>query len=265
VRENQKTDRERPARQQDGRPTIGLLINELVLPYESTVWPGVADVAQERDVNLICFAGGRLRSPYGFESQRNLLYDLVNAENIDGLVVMLGTLCHFIDLEETRNFCERYRPLPMVSIGRTLIEGIPGVTVNYHQGMRDLLVHLIEVHGYRRIAFIRGPEGHRGAEERYSTYTEVLVEYGLPLDFDFIAPGNFTRSGGVEAIHLLLDQRKADFEAVVAADDDTALGVLEALKARGIRVPDDVAVVGFDDIEEAKLYTSTNYSAAGNV
>jgi len=131
--------------------------------------------------------------------------------------------------------------------------------VDNYLGMHAAMVHLTEVHGYRRIAFIRGPEGHPESEDRYRAYTDVLAEYALPLNADLIAPGEFSKSSGIEAVALLLDKRKlrpkADFEAVVAVDDATAIGVMEALRARGIRVPGDVAVVGFDDTEEAKVVT----------
>jgi signal transduction histidine kinase len=173
---------------------------------------------------------------------------------VDGLVFMSGTLGNFVDLEELRTFCERYRPLPMISIALAL-GGIPSVLVDNEKGMRDAISHLIEVHGYRRIAFIRGPAGHQEAEARYRAYTEMLAKHGLPLDPDLIAPGDFTAGTGLKAIQLLLDERKVDFEAVVAANDPMALGALEALQARGIRVPGDVAVVGFDDIAEARLAT----------
>ncbi|MGA9350554.1 MAG: substrate-binding domain-containing protein [Anaerolineae bacterium] len=252
--DSRKVDEARQARSQNSRPTIGLFVGQMEERYQSLVWPGIADVAQERGANLICFVGRALRSPYGFEVQRNVIYDLASKENVDGLVFMSGTLGNFVDLEELRNFCERYRPLPMVSIALAL-GAIPSVLVDNEKGMCDAISHLIEVHGYRRIAFIRGPEGHQEAEQRYRTYTEVLAEHSIPLDPDLIAPGNFVLLTGVEAIHLLLDQRKVDFEAVVAANDSMAIGALEALQARGIRVPGDIAVVGFDDIEESRYVT----------
>ena len=200
---------------------------------------------------MICFAGEALRSPIWFEAQANVLYDLASEENVDGLIIWGGGLAQYVDPEEVRILCEQYRPLPMVN-GALPLEGIPSILVDNYQGMRDAIGHLTEVHGYRRIAFIRGPEGHPEAEERYRAYAEVLAEYGLPLDLNLVAPGEFSAFSGAAAIALLLDQRKADFEAVVAADDATAVGAIGELRARGIRMPSDVAVVGFDDIEEAK-------------
>jgi DNA-binding LacI/PurR family transcriptional regulator len=121
--------------------------------------------------------------------------------------------------------------------------------------MRSMIAHLTQTHGHRRIAFIRGPETNPEAEQRYQAYIDVLTEYGLRFDPDLVAPGSFVASSGESAVRLLLDERKATFEAIVAASDSMAIGALRALQDRGIRVPYDVAVVGFDDIEEAKATT----------
>lgn len=234
------------------RPTIGLLIDWVEGGYHSALWSGVADVSREQDVNLLCFVGGPLHSPIGFEIQRNALYDLVDTPTVDGLIIAMGTLGNFSDLEQCKSFCERYRPLPMVSIALTL-EGIPSIVVDNRPGMHEAIAHLIGVHGHRRIAFIRGPEDVQDADQRYRTYTDTLAQYGLPFDPDLVAPGDFIRSTGSTAVHLLLDERKVSFDAIVAANDSMALGALESLQARGIQAPDDVAVVGFDDTEEARF------------
>ena len=240
-------------RRNNSRPTIGLLIGRIGdQRYQADVWPGIADVAEERDVNLICFVGGAIHSPYGLDAQRNIVYNLAGESNVDGLVALSGTLGHHIGPVQLKHFYERYYPLPIV--GTSLVmEGIPSVLVDNETGMREAVTHLIEIHDRRRIAFIRGPAGHSEAEQRYQTYVDVLEKHSIPLDPDLIAQGDFVYSSGVEAIKVLLDQRKVNFEAVVAANDEMSFGVLDVLKERGIYVPDDVAVVGFDDIEEARF------------
>jgi DNA-binding LacI/PurR family transcriptional regulator/GAF domain-containing protein len=235
------------------RPTIGLIVHDItgVGGYESAVWNGVADAVQERDVNLICFPGGMLYSSLDDapDARRNAIYSLATAERVDGLIIG-SSLGNFLPSEQFQRFYERYRPLPMVSIARAQ-EGIPSVLVDNYGGMCSVVAHLIQEHGCRRIAFIHGPEGSVGAAQRYDAYMDTLAEYGLPHDPNLTAPGDFLPASGAEAIRLLLDERKADFEAVVAADDNMALGAMEELKRRGIRVPYDMVVVGFDDIEAA--------------
>jgi DNA-binding LacI/PurR family transcriptional regulator/GAF domain-containing protein len=247
-------DERKATGRQNGRPTIGVLTHGAGDPNSNAIWAGVADIARERDVNLICFPAQPLSSPHGFDAQANVLYDLARAENVDGLVFWGSVLTMYRAPEEVAGFCERYRPLPVVGVAIPL-EGIPVVQLDNYEGMRGAMVHLVEVHGYRRIAFIRGPHTHPDAEERYRAYTDVLAEHDLSFNPDLVATGDFTRPSGAEAIRLLLDERKVDFEAVVAANDVMALDAIEALQARGIQVPDDVAVVGFDDLEDSRHIT----------
>jgi len=238
----------------DSRPTIGLLIQDIASTggYESNLWTGIVDACQKRDANLICFAGGSLRfSPANeFESQRNAVYDLATPDTVDGLII-IGSLGSFVPPEELANFYDRYHSLPIVSVA-LMQKNIPSILVNNYGGMRSVIAHLTQVHGHRRIAFICGPEGNQDAEQRYRAYVDVLAEYGITLDLDLVAPGDFLPHSGAEAIHLLLDQRGTDFEAIVAANDGMALGAMTELRKRGARVPYDVAVVGFDNVADAE-------------
>jgi PAS domain S-box-containing protein len=251
MQDGPKTGKLQSGGRHNPRPTIGLFIGRLGdQRYQAHVWPGVADVAEERDVNLVCFAGGALRAPHEFDAQRNVAYDLAGPENVDGLVAMSGSLGQFIGPEQLRRFYERYRPLPIVNIAMAL-EGLPSVVVDNQKGMREAIAHLIEAHGCRRIAFIRGPEANPDAEQRYLAYAGTLAEHGLSLDPRLVVPGNFLAPTGAEAMRYLLDERQGQFEAVVTANDEMAMGALNTLHERGVRVPDDVRLVGFDDIEEA--------------
>ena len=156
-------------RRSGSRRTLGLLVDWLEDRYQNTVMSGVADAARESDVNLICFTGGQLRSPHRFGAQRNAIYELAGPDNVDGLLMMSGTLGNYIGPEQLASYCERFRPLPMCSIA-VAMEGMPSVLVDNASGMRGLLVHLIVDHGYRHIAFIRGPEASTEAERRYRVY-----------------------------------------------------------------------------------------------
>jgi len=213
-------------------------------------------MACKHDVNLICFPGGQLRPPHQFK-QRNVIYDLVDPESLDGLILRSEALSAHIPPEEFEALYKKYSPLPMVSIARALPD-IPSILVDNAQGMHSVVTHLVETHGYRRIVFIRGPENHQEAEQRYHAYTQALAQYDIPLDPELVVAGDFTQHAGAEATRLLLNQRGLlpgkDIEAIIAANDTMALGVMEILQAQGVRVPSDVALVGFDD-KEASRYT----------
>ncbi len=220
-------------------------------PTEINLWHGVADRAQERDVNLICYSGGIPHWYQEFESQKNILFRIAGEQNVDGLLIWANILSHTLDPSNLKEFCRRYAPLPVISMGMVL-PSIPSIRIDMRDGMHKLLSHLIEVHGRKKIAFIRGLEVSQDAEDRYQAYVDTLVQYGLPIDPGLVMLGDFRRESGKTAIHQLIDDNRKDFNAVVSANDNMALGAMQTLQARGFHVPDDVIVAGFDDIEETR-------------
>ena len=257
MEDNQNIHRVPVTEPQRSRPTIGLIIDNIygVGGYQSLLWTGITDAVKANDVNLVTFAGGSLGfSPYNeFEYQRNLVYEKLTAERIDG-AILSSTTANFISPQEYAAFAARFQDMPLVSMAFPM-EGIPSVTVDNRKGLHDAIAHLIEVHNHRRIAFIKGTENNADAEERYRTYVDALTYHGLPLDANLVVPGNFLPAAGTEAVRILLDERQAEFDAIMAANDNMALAAMEALQARGLMVPYDVAVVGFDDLVYAKHAT----------
>lgn len=232
----------------NSRPTIGVTVR--FVP-EWDVWLGALQAAKAYEVDLIGLAGESLRAP-GFLGQSNVLYDLISAERLDGLVIWGSLLNTQVSVPEIQAFYQRYRPLPLVSVGLPL-PGIPSVLVGNYQGMRDAVEHLIVVHGFRRIAFIRGPVGNMEEEERYRAYCDALVDHGITLDENLVVFGDWYYASGAAAIGVLLDERRVRLEAVVTSDDPMAYAALDALQARGIQVPGAVAMVGFDDMAESRF------------
>ncbi len=220
-------------------------------PTEINLWHGVADRAQEQQVNLICFSGGIPNWHQQYESQKNILFNIAGKQNVNGLLIWANILSHTLDPNSLEAFCMRYAPLPMISMGMVL-RSIPSIRIDMREGMHKLLSHLIEEHGRRRIAFIRGLEVSQDAEERYQAYRETLVQFGIPLDPNLIVLGDFRRSSGQSAVQMLVDTRQTSFDALVSANDNMAIGAMQALQAHGMHIPEDVIVAGFDDIEETR-------------
>jgi DNA-binding LacI/PurR family transcriptional regulator/GAF domain-containing protein len=241
-------DRKGKARAGDGRPTIGFVTLNLNQEQAADVWSGAVDAARERDANLVCLPGG------GAQDVRSVLYDLVPAENLDGLV----TFQWWASRQAFEEMYERYRPLPVVNVMR-LYEGYPGVAWDNRQGTYDLVSHLIEVHGYRRIAYLGLFPGNEVAQERHQAYVDALAQHGIPLDPDLVMPVDYPGQSlsGTRGVSFLLDDRGLqpgkDLEAVVPYNDQQALQILDALRDRGVRVPQDVAVVGIDDLWQSAV------------
>jgi phosphoserine phosphatase RsbU/P len=230
-------------------PAIGFLTESLTSLYQSNLWIGASDAATRAGYSLICYAGGSLeKSSWDeFEPQRNIIYNCIDTDNLKGIIIA-GSLGNFVSEEKFKKFYHRFISIPLVCLGPE-IPTVPTVIADNTHGMRELISHLVEEHRCRHIAFVRGPEGNQEAEERLRIFREVLLEHGLEPDPQLILAGDFSRDAGVNAVEYLLSRELA-FDALVGANDDTALGALKAFQEHHIRVPDEVLVVGFDDIEE---------------
>ena len=233
-------------------PTIGFLTESLKSVYQSNIWIGASDASNRLGYSLVCFAGGSLgNSPWGkFEYQRNAIYNFIDKSLLKGMVIS-SSLGNFIDADECKDFYDQFIDIALVCLGPE-IPSVPTVIVDNTHGMRELISHLVENHGCRHIAFIRGPEGNQEAEERLRIFHEVLFEHDLSADPQLILNGDFSPEAGIRAAKHLT-KNNFNFDAVVAANDDMALGAMKAFQEHNVRVPDDVLVVGFDDIEESRF------------
>ncbi len=145
--------------------------------------------------------------------------------------------------------------MPTVLNGRPLNagSGVYYVDADNVGGARAATELLIK-RGARRIATITGPMDMAVGHDRLAGYRAALAAHGIESDPYLIASGDFSVEGGAKAMTRLLEQ-SPDVDAVFCASDPTAMGALQALAELGRRVPDDVAVVGFDDVNEAALTT----------
>lgn len=125
------------------------------------------------------------------------------------------------------------------------------VATNY-RGAYEAVTYLIEL-GHRRIGFIAGTRATSSAKERQDAYTDALAAAEIRLDPALIVPGNFDQPGGFQAAQTLLDLPQPP-TAIFAANDVSALGAIEAIRSRNLHIPEDISIVGFDDIPRA-LYS----------
>ena len=126
---------------------------------------------------------------------------------------------------------------------------ISNIKVDYASGIRQAVDHLLQL-GHRKIAFISGPLALKSARIRRQAYLECLQSAGLLEDEGLITEGDHTIDGGLEAMTRLLEGATAP-TAVLASNDLTAIGSMRAVRGKGLIVPGDVSVIGFDDIHFA--------------
>ena len=232
------------------RPTIGFFISELENSYTQALCRGITDAAAANDVNVIIFPGKSPKVNYDFQYQYNAVYEIASKNNLDALILATGTMINFLSADEFKAFYGRYNEIPLVSLS-IMLEGVSSVLIDNKVGLRDALEHLVNEHKFTKIAWINGPQSNSEAQERYSVYLDTLKKHGLPFDEELVYEGDFTVYAGVKAVHELLDKRDVKFDALGAANDEMALAAMEELQKRGFRIPEDIAVIGFDNVEKA--------------
>jgi len=232
------------------RPTIGFLIDVFYDQYQMEIWSGVSEASVKEDVNLVCFCGGAFKSPYENDA-RPKVYNLIHKKDIDGLIILSSTIGNFISKQELKKFCATFTGIPTLSIG-SIIQGVPGIVVDSDQSMFELVAHCIQEHDCRRIAFIKGTDANDDAARRFAVYKKTLAHFDIPFDPRLVVPGDFVYGSGKRAVSILFDERKVKVDAIIGSNDLTAIDVIETLHSRGISVPEQIKVVGFDNIEEGK-------------
>ena len=230
------------------RPLIGLVTNDLVGTYQHTFWSGMRSAAAEEDCDLASFNGGEIGSRQHDKSMRRSAFDLIRFAKPDALVLLSTAITNSGDQSRMDVFLRRLGKIPLVSVGFTL-PGHPAVLLDNIAGMSAVVEHLVVHHGRRRFAYLGGPNFNPDARERREVFLGVLERHGLKFDPLLEATASWDFALAKEKVRALLDT-EVPFDALVAANDDMALGAIEALRERGRRVPEDVVVSGFDDSEE---------------
>jgi LacI family transcriptional regulator len=215
-----------------------MLVPSLVWPWMGDVLQGAVDVVESEGYGLLLFTCNR-----GDESMRQFETQ-VSAKSFDGLLVIEpeGTIDYIAALHD--------RGLPVVLIDdRGHQPMFPSVATTNRVGGATAAAHLIAL-GRRRPVVITGLDAFGCTQERLTGFAEEFASAGYPIDQRLVVEGDFTFDCGRQAVKDLIGGG-ASFDAVFAHNDLSAAGAMQALREAGLRIPDDVAVVGFDDIPVA--------------
>jgi len=209
-------------------------------------------------VRLRIYVGRSLGSPYGNEDLFNRIYSLAigssHEDRPDGLVVTAGSIGSFLEPEQNLAFLNSFKPIPLVTIGMTLPEH-PCVETDNTSGMIGLTEHLIKSHDFSRFAFLTGPDHSPDAAARLVAWKETLARHGIPENHQLVYPGDLSYGSGQALAAIFDSDSRLPFNVLSCANDDMALGFVQAMSKRGLRCPRDYAITGFDDIQEAGFLT----------
>jgi LacI family transcriptional regulator len=221
--------------------TIGVLTQELESPYFTRGVRGIEDGLQGSHYAPIVVPG-HWNPAEEFDRARLLI-----ARGVDAMIILGGMM-------QDEQVVEMARKLPIAITGRDLsAPNVFSLHTDQVDGACRATRHLIEL-GHTRIAHISGPLDLPDAQDRREGYMRAHSEAGLAMDPRLMMVGSYMETGGAEAMHRLLDAGHP-FTAVFCANDQSLWGARQVLDARGLRVPQDISLVGFDDVPQSAYMT----------
>ncbi len=214
--------------------SVGVVTQRIASPFYGEALSGI-EVALEAAGYVPLFVSGN----WNEVDERKAIESLLS-RRVDGVIVLAGRLSN-PDLKQLLS------SVPSVVVGRQpSASGLFSFSFDNRAGARLATQHLIDL-GHRRIALLQGDLIHEDAIERQSGYLDALSAAGITVDPRLIVQSDYTEAGGMLAVSRLLE-REVGFSAIFSSNDQMAYGAMLGLSRRNLRVPDDVSVVGFDDL-----------------
>jgi LacI family transcriptional regulator len=224
--------------------TIGLIVPDLVNQFFSLLARGVVRAGAAHDV-LVVLCSAENSEEAEFSNAR-----LLRSQRVDGVIYESG-------FHESPNALLELQSLGPVVLVDERIPGLdlPAVVADGRRGAREVASHVVEL-GHKRFACIAGPTAHWTSEQRLAGYREGIAMGGIDPDSMSILAGDYQMDSGYELAEKFLNVPASERPtALMCANDLMAIGALEYCRTNGIKVPEDVSVVGFDDIPTARLLT----------
>jgi LacI family transcriptional regulator len=219
---------------------LGLIVSEITNPFFLELVHGFEEIAVEHGYEILI--GSTNNDPERMRRCNSRMLE----RNVEGIAVMtFGTEELVLDQLATRRV-----PLVFVDDGPGHVDASL-LSVDYQHGIREGVQHLAAL-GHRDIAFVTGPMRLDSARSRLTAFSRSLQEFGIPLVEARIIEGDHTMRGGVAAAQQLIGQVSLP-TAIMCSNDMSAIGVLHKLSRAGLRVPDDISIIGFDDIHMAEM------------
>ncbi len=223
--------------------TIGLLLLDIGGDFYTPMLRGIEAVCSQAGYDLLIHS--TITSLLGNPPRRAL-----GEHNTDGLLVFTDAVNH----AELKRLQAIGFPVVLLHQSSPQDLAIPVITIENQSGAQNIVDHLIEVHGRKRILFLQGPIGNEDSEQREIGYRQSLEKHALPFDPRLVVRGGFEPNQAHTMVAQLLTAG-LEFDGIFTGDDDNAVGVIQALREAGRDIPGEVAVAGFDDSLFARILT----------
>lgn len=236
---------------------IAVLTSGWSIDYILSVFDGMKKACEGKNIDLYIFSCYKFSEPSGESNTTGFaIFNLAKLKDFDGVVIMPNL---FNDPEQVKIQHKRILEagIPAVSLNEEL-EGLHFINSENHNTYRDLILHLINHHGFKRLAYLGGPENNPGAESNYEAYREALKASGIRYSNSmFIGSCDWSYESALVIANEYFDKVKKIPEAIVCVNDWAAMAVITAAIEHGYSVPEDIKVIGCDEISYSdKVYPS---------
>ena len=241
---------------------IALIVDFITIEYSQRLFESVNEACKELDYELLVFPIGTLhsvRTAFGYQAVA--IASLITKNSIDGIIFSTGVQLHFVTKSEIMSYIKGFNPIPVISVAID-IPDCPSITSDPYYAYKAIIDNLIDVQGCKNIAILGLRSSSSEIRIRRNTVNQILEEKNVPpenytyfrMSFDYL-----TILKDLET-YAISNEGKIEFDAIIAFNDEMAYAATEFVKRHGLRVPEDVQIVGFDDLEQSQ-YTNPSVTS----
>lgn len=249
---------------------IAVFAQSLTVDYALEIIRGITSFFDKKDD--VCMILTQTRCPALEEGIYEYQYwagaEILKTRQIDAIIVISGSYAYYLSTDELKEIFKPFAHKPIVSISLDLgYENSVYTSVSCDEAYCDLIKHLKEVHGCKKIGFMSANlTTSSEAKERFEAYKNALAKNGFEYNPDYVLDGRFTTSSARIAIKNRFSSKdQVEFDAIVAANDLMALGCSLEFSELGLKIPDELKIIGFDDTFHAKLASPTLSTVAQQI
>lgn len=228
---------------------IAVISPDITNPYTYKLWLNFIKISKQYNYNFHYFVGSQLEDKNLERKNWNFIYNFVDSEKFDGIIVFSGSLFHYVSTEKAIEFYKKIKNIPFVNISLE-IGNYPVILTDNKSGIKETVKHFVCFHNRKNIVFITGPLQHPEAIERLNAFKEGLIENGIEVKEDYIIEGDFHEEKAINSMKNFLS-KNLSFDAIIASNDMSALAVMNYLQKKGFNIPEDIIISGYDNSIES--------------
>lgn len=234
-------------------PLIGVLVQDTFNLYDEELVKSLLNSAEQYGVRIAVLPISGPSGESGTTFNPIVLEKLISTTAVESLIISAGTVTSIIPKHDLETLINRLN-IPVITISTQHGDQTPVISFDNYAGGQKQAEHAIQICNRTKIAFIHGPLEHPEHSNRFCSVVDTLEKHQIPLDPDLVYTSNLSGMSGAEAVKQFIEGGKP-FDCIICPNDETAIWAMHGLKIHGLHIPNDVAVIGMDDVPRASTIT----------